>query len=338
MWGAAPPGALSPDQPAAGGGAGARRTLAAFRVGAALAGGLPGPASRALAEVAGLVAADLPDRMAGVGMAGRRAMVRRHLRRVGVGPAAGGRREVEDVFASYARYWAESLRLPSLDAATVSAGMRLRDFGHVDAALDAGRGVILALPHLGGWEWAGRWLADTGRRVSVVVEALRPPEVFEWFVDFRSRLGMDVIPVGPGAAAASLAALGANRVLCLLCDRVVGDVPGIDVPFFGEVTRLPAGPVTLSLRTGAPVVPVAVYFGRRTDDHVVVVRPPLRLERRGRFRADVADGTARLAAALEPLIAAAPTQWHLLQPNWPSDLHAGVDVPSAPSGPQLPGS
>ena len=59
--------------------------------------------------------------------------------------------------------------------------------------------MILALPHLGGWEWAGRWLADTGHRVTVVVERIEPPELFDWFARLRNELGMKVVPLGPSA-------------------------------------------------------------------------------------------------------------------------------------------
>ena len=79
-----------------------------------------------------------------------------------------------------------------------------------------------------------------------------------------------------------------------------------------------AGPVTLGLRSGAPVLPTAVYFDG-PDRHQGRVEPPLPLARGGRLREDVAAGTQALATALESLIGAAPDQWHLLQPNWPSD-------------------
>jgi lauroyl/myristoyl acyltransferase len=257
----------------------------------------------------------------GRGLARRRELVGRHLRRI-YGPDMSDRelaRRVDDTFASYARYWAESLRLPSLTFAELEAGMSFRGLNHLYEALAAGRGAIVALPHLGGWDWGGMWIAASGHPISVVVEALEPPEVFEWFVSFRRRIGLDVIPVGPQAATACLAALGANRILGLLCDRVVGDVPGVEVELFGAPTLLPAGPVTLALRTGAPVLPTAIYFGPGGNEHLVVVRPPLDLVRQGRFRADVVTGTQALAGELEALIARAPTQWHLMQPYWPSD-------------------
>jgi KDO2-lipid IV(A) lauroyltransferase len=85
---------------------------------------------------------------------------------------------------------------------------------------------------------------------------------------------------------------------------------------------LPAGPATLALRTGAALLPVTVYFGRKREHHGVV-RPPLDTERRGRLRDDIARITQALAHDFEDLIRAAPGQWHLLQPNWPSDRESG---------------
>jgi KDO2-lipid IV(A) lauroyltransferase len=63
--------------------------------------------------------------------------------------------------------------------------------------------------------------------------------------------------------------------------------------------------------------------------HHGVVRPPLPTDRRGRLRDDVARITRALAVELEALIRAAPEQWHLLQPNWPSDRADGAAMGSA---------
>jgi KDO2-lipid IV(A) lauroyltransferase len=248
-------------------------------------------------------------------------MVARHLQRV-YGPELRGRaldQRVGEAFQSYARYWAESLRLSHLRPAQIQAGLRYLGFEHIRAAQALGRGTILALPHLGGWEWAGSELAVTGNAISVVVEALEPPDVFDWFVAFRRRLGMQVIPTGPGAALACSRALAANHLLCLLSDRLIPGAAGVEVEFFGERTLLPAGPVTLAMRTGAALLPCAVYFDNGPTSHLAVVHPPLPLQRAGRLRDDVQHGTQLLAVSLEALIRRAPTQWHLMQPNWPSD-------------------
>ena len=89
--------------------------------------------------------------------------------------------------------------------------------------------------------------------------------------------------------------------------------------FFGEETRLPGGPAVLSMRTGAPVLPTAVYFRPGRDQHLGVVRPPVTIERTKDRRHDVTRFTQAMATEFEDLIRRAPEQWHLFQPNWPSD-------------------
>lgn len=249
----------------------------------------------------------------------RRRLVERHLRRVhGPGlaePELGA--EVRRAFESYARYWMESFRLPALSRAEIRARMWAEGLEHLDEALAAGKGAILALPHLGGWDFGGAWLAIRGQPLTVVVEPVQPPELLEWFSALRSEVGLTVVPLGADAGSEVLRALRTNRAVALLSDRHVGG-SGVEVEFFGERTTLPAGPVTLALRAGAAVLPTAVYFEGR-NGHMGLIRPPLALERSGSLRDDVARLTSALAEELEVLIRRAPHQWHLFQPNWPSD-------------------
>ena len=286
--------------------------MGGYRLAALAARGLPGFAAQGIAPTIGLGA--------NVASPERRAMITRHLRRVD--PTLGGirlRRAAQEAFDSYTRYWLESFRLPHLPVRMVDRGMRSDGYQHVLDALELGNGAILALPHLGGWEWAGRWLADQGHGLTVVVEEIEPPELFEWFAELRAALGMNVVALGPDAGREVLRALRRNDIVCLLCDRDIQRT-GVEVEFFGEVTTLPAGPATLALRTGAPLLPTAVYFTERTDGHFGLVRPPVAAERSGEgLRADVAHVTQALARELEGLIRRSPQQWHLFQPNWPSD-------------------
>src|SRR5579859_6708824 len=126
---------------------------------------------------------------------------------------------------------------------------------------------------------------------------------------------MEVIAVGAGAGAAVLRALRAGHVVCLLSDRNVGGTPGVEVEFFGERTQLPGGPATLAIRTGAAILPTAVYFSDRHGGHLGAVGRPLDTAHSRSFRDGVATVTQALAGELEALIRKAPTQWHLMQPN-----------------------
>jgi KDO2-lipid IV(A) lauroyltransferase len=288
------------------------KELASLKLASVLASSLPGPVLYALARATGRGLARLPD------FDGRRALVASHMGRVtGLGQERA-RALVPEVMANYGQYWAESLRLPHLAPSAVVAGVTTEGEEHVDAALEAGRGVIIAAPHLGGWEWGARYLVARGVPVTVAVEELSPPDVFDWFTAFRTRLGMGVVPVGPGASSAVTGALRAGHAVCLLSDRLVGATAGVEVDFFGARTKLPAGPVTLSVRTGAPVVAAAIYFGRGQGAHHIVFRRPLELGT-GSLREVVRAGTQSLASQLEELVRREPTQWHIAQPNWPDD-------------------
>lgn len=270
------------------------------------------------AGVPGLVGAPLS-----VAQRDRREMVERHLRRVN--PSLRGlalRRAVAESFQSYARYYVETLRIVSRSQSTIERGFTVDGFRHIEESHAAGRGTILALPHLGGWEWAGRWLSGRGFGVCAVAEALDNEPLFRWFTELRASIGIEVIPLDESAASRVGTALRGNRVVCLLCDRDIprdGRRTGVEVGFFGERTTVPSGPALFALRTGARLLPVGTYFTRRSDGHHAVIRPPIEVVRTGSLRDDVARVTQALVAEVEVLIRRAPTQWHLFQPNWPSD-------------------
>ncbi len=286
-------------------------TTAAYRIGSTLVQKTP------LAVMT--PARKVSSRIAARASAERRFMIGRHLHRV-VGNRVDGRQldhMIDMTIDAYARYWVDSARLQGLTDTEVDTGFSVEGFEHIEDAFARGVGPILALPHLGGWEWAGRWLTcRPGYKVTVVVEEVKPPALFEWMVRYRESFGMNVVALGSKAAATVIRALKERHVVCLLCDRdIAGD--GVEVDFFGESTTLPAGPATIALRTGAAVIPVGVY--QKPDRHHAVCRPPLDLNRQGRLREDVTRVTQALAHELEALISASPTQWHLMGPNWPSD-------------------
>lgn len=264
----------------------------------------------------------LGARLAPLVSPGRALIMARNLDRAHgrvLGKAESHRAVVRSMNA-YGRYWAESFRLPGTPPQAVDAGLDITGYGHLQRALATGRGPIMALPHLGGWEWAAFWLTlVAGLRITVVVEDVQPPELRDFFFDFRRSLGMDVVVLGPDAGRAVTAAITRGEMVVLLSDRDI-EGNGVMVEFFGEKTTIPAGPAALALRTGATLLPAAVYFdGHR---HRAVIRPPVDVQRLGGYRHDVARVSQLVAHELEGLIGAAPEQWHLLQPNWPSDHEA----------------
>ncbi len=296
-------------------------TYVAYRAASVVAQTLPDGVGRSIARaVARVKALFVPN---------ERARVVRNQTRVR-GPIEGiaAWRAVFSTYDSYGRYWHELFRLPRDARRSLEGRFDAEGFEHIAEPIAAGTGVILALPHLGGWDFAGAWLAARGYPPTVVVERVDPPRLFDWFVAVRRELGMNVVALGPDAGAAVARALRDNEAVCLLADRdLTGD--GVEVKFFGDTTTLPAGPATLALRTGAPLVPVGIYF-RPRGGHYAKIGPPVPVERTGRLRDDVMRITQDLALRFESLISEAPEQWHLMQPNWPSDRLADETAGRAP--------
>ncbi|HEV3187018.1 MAG TPA: phosphatidylinositol mannoside acyltransferase [Acidimicrobiales bacterium] len=220
-------------------------------------------------------------------------------------------------FRSYGQYWAEGAKLPALsksvidDRFCISEGLEyLRD------AKERGRGVILALPHMGSWEWGGAYLDSLGLGMTAVAEVLEPPALFEWFKEKRESIGIRIEPLNDHAGAVLLSTLRRGEVVGLLCDRdLQGN--GVTVEFFGELVTMPAGPATLALRTGATLVAAACYTGPGRD-HFAVITPPIAAERLGRLRDDVTRVTQAISRELEGLIRRAPEQWHVLEARFAS--------------------
>jgi KDO2-lipid IV(A) lauroyltransferase len=258
--------------------------------------------------------------------------LRRNLARVS-GPQAGPAeldRLVRAGLRSYARYWLETFRLPSMDVGQILAAVHTEGAEHVDQAMAAGRGAIFALPHSGNWDIAGLWLVRRGYPFSTVAERLKPESLYDRFVAYRESLGMRVLPLtgGPRPPMQVLAErLRAGEAVCLVADRDLSR-NGVDVEFFGEPTRMPPGPALLAATTGAALMPVHLYFDGAGWGQWI--GPPIDLGD-GPLRARVQRGTQALAAAFEDRISRYPQDWHMLQRLWLADLDQARLAASRPS-------
>lgn len=276
----------------------------------ALFGLLPEPVMRGLGRAVGYSTSFLAR--------GRLRTTARHQQRVR-GTPAGARRAARRVFASYGRYWAEAFWVRPRRRDQILARTRIVHAERLHEAVASGRGVVLALPHMGNWEIAGLRAAAEGARVLAVAEALPNERIVEWFTAMRATMDIDIVIArkGGNVTRALVERLTSGGTIALLCDR---DLKGSGVPvvLFGEETTMPAGPLALADRTGAVLLPVGCYFepggGHRFEIHPPVEIPPLDTPEQR-----VAEGTRLLAGVVEQIVRAAPEQWHLVVPNWPSD-------------------
>jgi lauroyl/myristoyl acyltransferase len=189
--------------------------------------------------------------------------------------------------------------------------------GHdnIKAGIAAGRGVVLPLPHSGNWDMAGVWLVQTHGTFTTVAERLQPESLYRRFIDYRESLGFEVLPLSGGKRApfeVLCERLRDNRLVCLMAERDLTRT-GVQVDFFGEPTRMPAGPAKLAIATGAALCPVHSWY--EDNGWPIEVHPPLDCT-----SGDVGVITQALADRFATNIAAHPADWHMLQPQWLADL------------------
>lgn len=171
----------------------------------------------------------------------------------------------------------------------------------------AGPGLVLALPHMGSWDFAGAWCARNGIKVVSVAERL-PAGLYEKFRDAREGMGMDIYSVRERDLMAKLADdVTAGKLVCLLSDRDLSR-RGVDVPWPTDdhplVVGVPTGPALLAARTGADLRVVVTIF--RGDN--VEIRVSERID-----VTSVKETMTDVVAAFAEGVDAAPTSWLMLQ-------------------------
>ncbi|MEV6698120.1 phosphatidylinositol mannoside acyltransferase [Streptomyces sp. NPDC051453] len=221
---------------------------------------------------------------------------------------------------SYLRYWMESFRLPSWSADRVRNGFDIDDAHHLTDGLASDKGVILALPHLGNWDLAGAWVTtELETPFTTVAERLKPETLYDRFVAYRESLGMEVLPHEGGSAFGTLARrLRAGGLVCLVADRDLSE-SGVEVKFFGDTARMPAGPAILAQQTGALLLPVTLWY----DESPVMrgrIHAPIEVPETGTRAEKTSVMTQALADAFATGIADHPEDWHMLQRLWLADL------------------
>lgn len=177
-------------------------------------------------------------------------------------------------------------------------------------------GAIIALPHIGSWEIPGSYLAKLGFPPVVVAERLKPPELFELFTKTRTQAGMTVVAHDDSPSVKLLEALKSQKMVCLVADRDLSR-KGIEVEFFGAKKTMPAGPASLAIKTGAPIIPTCMYLTHNGDIEASFSRPILAKDFERETKAEQIQAiTQQLANEFEIMIAKSPTQWHVLKSEW----------------------
>ena len=213
-------------------------------------------------------------------------------------------------FQNYGRMLADFVLLGDLKPEDVLERVEVDGLELVDERLALGRGLIVALPHMGSWDMAAAWAAAKGYPVAAVADRF-PGSLNEAVVRSRKRFGLEVIAIGRSAVREVREALAANKMVPLVCDLEQG--PGVEVRFFGRRAVVPAGPAAFSLKSGAPVVVVHSYANGPGRYRVEVQKAPV-------WRPDETSqsGMQTIINRFETYIRKRPDQWYAFRPMFKS--------------------
>ncbi len=244
-----------------------------------------------------------------------REMISLNLRRI-LGPQASQaeiQRRARATFNYLLYNYYDLFRLPNLDAEAVNQLVTVSGWENVEAATAGGRGILMTSAHLGNIEVVLYAMLLRGLSITIPVERITPPELFEYITNLRTSQGLRLIPID-GPLLDLIRSLKKGGVVGVAGDRDITQT-GRVVEFFGHPAHLPDGHLKLALKTGAPLV---VGFSRRNPDHTyqAYFLPAFYLPAEGTDEERLEAGMQFIVNEMEKAIRQIPEQWTVTVSIW----------------------
>lgn len=191
---------------------------------------------------------------------------------------------------------------------------------NIEAIFDAynqGRGVLVLSGHFGNWEVAMPAAMRNFPQWRGCFHVLRRPLPLRLDGLFMRRMrksGLGVLPKR-GSLEAIMDRLAARDAVVFIMDQHAGARDGVLVDFFGSPAWTFRSLALIALRTGAPVVPAALWR-ERDGSHVLHFEPALPTLEAGGADETIAANTRLYNAALERIILRHPEQWFWMHRRW----------------------
>jgi KDO2-lipid IV(A) lauroyltransferase len=223
-------------------------------------------------------------------------------------------------YKNLSRVAVEAVRLSGAGPGELNPLFRVKGKGHLDEALEGGKGLVVVTFHLGNWELMGAYMARLGYPLSVVGQRIHNPFIDRMIEDLRSCAGMEVI-YRSRAVKDSIRALRRNRIVAILADQDAHE-NGVFVPFFGRSASTPRGPAVIAMHCDAPAV--MAFMIRDKDGNYDISIEPIPYERDRELEAGIEKFTRTFTSRLEDFVRSHPEQWLWLHRRWKTaDRSAG---------------
>ena len=182
---------------------------------------------------------------------------------------------------------------------------------HLENALRKGKGVIALGAHLGNFVLLGTRLGLEGYRCHTLFRFPKDARIERLIAKFLPRYHQSVISAAAKRTAVTeiLGALKKNEIVHILGDNLKKG--RVAASLFGQRVPSPRGPISLALRTEAPLVPM--YLVRNYQGGMnLIIEPEMELTRDGKLIDDIEHNTRRMVFFLESVIQRYPDQWNWL--------------------------
>jgi len=219
---------------------------------------------------------------------------------------------VDEALASYMRYWCDTFRFPNWNKERINSTVTVTRENLLLDGIHSGRGVIVALPHAGNWDHAGAYFCLKGIHLVTVAERLKPERLFLEFLRYRQAMGMEVLALDTRSVATLAQRLREGHLVALVADRDLSK-SGIDVNFFGNTARMPAGPAVLAIKTGSILLTAFVNY---TSQGIHITFDELEVPKDGTQEEKVSVLVQKSADNFAQGIRQFPQDWHMLQRIW----------------------
>jgi len=191
-----------------------------------------------------------------------------------------------------------------------------------DAALQAGKGVVVVAPHIGCWEIINQYIAAR-QPFTAMYKPARQQFVDDLMRHGRERGQAKLVPTDLSGVKALLGALRRGEAIGVLPDQVASQGDGVWAPFFGRWAFTPTMTVRLIQSTGA--IPFMVYaerlsWGRGYRIHFDALAAPLPKDR--------SDAAAALNREVEQVVRKLPAQymWGYARYEQPGGVEAPPEI------------
>ncbi len=229
---------------------------------------------------------------------------------------AQANRIIKEIYQNLAQSYIELLKFPQFDDAYVKKYIKIEGLEKVKAAVkEEERGVIFLTAHFGNWELCSLTGSTMGFKMNVLARFQKLKRLNGYLNKMRGSKGANVI-FKDDAIAETIDALKRHEAVGILSDQD-GGKRGEFVNFLGRPASTPKGVAHFSLRTGAPVFPVAI-IREKGPYHRLVIGDDISVMPSGDIKKDIHEILQRFADSLSKYIERYPGQWLWLHKRWKS--------------------